>query len=479
MNGKDIKINRHPAVAGQFYPAHPDVLQREVESLFSMAAPQKQGRVRAVISPHAGYIFSGTVAASAFNQLDDKASYRRVFLIASSHQAHYNGASVYCDGDFIMPYGRELVDTEIGEMLTEVYPELFTDNPSPHLNEHSIEVQLPFLHYKLQNSYRIVPIIIGTNSPEICKRLASALKPYLNKDNLFVISSDFSHYPAYEAAKSVDSATGQAIISNSPQNLLSALDINAHKHIPQLVTSLCGWTSVLTLLYMTENEPAFCYNEICYKNSGDAKEEGSRNQVVGYWAISVTEKQEETERFTLSDAEKQVLLKEARDSIGRLFRKADTPPAAIESYPQALRTRCVAFVSIHNQGELRGCYGHMEEDKPLLQNVREMAQWAAARDSRFRPVTPEELNEVDIEISVLSPLRKIRNITEIEMGVHGIFIRKGMNRGVFLPQVATETGWSKESFLGHCARDKAGIGWNGWKEAEISVFTATIIREKE
>ena len=108
-----------------------------------------------------------------------------------------------------------------------------------------------------------------------------------------------------------------------------------------------------------------------------------------------------------------------------------------------------------------------------------MAQWAAARDSRFRPVTPEELNEVDIEISVLSPLRKIRNITEIEMGVHGIFIRKGMNRGVFLPQVAIETGWSKESFLGHCARDKAGIGWNGWKEAEISVFTATIIREKE
>jgi len=177
--------------------------------------------------------------------------------------------------------------------------------------------------------------------------------------------------------------------------------------------------------------------------------------------------------------EKKLLLQEARKSVEKLFRKVEQPLLNIQDCSAKLKTKCGAFVSIHNQGKLRGCFGHMEEDKPLIQNVHEMAVWAAKRDSRFVPVSEEELEDIDIEISVLSPLRKIKDIAEIKLGVHGIFIVKGFYRGAFLPQVATETGWDMENYLGHCARDKAGIGWDGWKNADIYIFTATVFGEKE
>lgn len=479
MNDMHQFINRHPAVAGQFYPANADVLQQELAVLFAKATPKQYEHVRAIICPHAGYVFSGEIAASAFNQIDESVSYKRIFLIASSHRAHFEGASVYCDGDFMMPYGKEEVDTELGKTLAELYPELFSDDRSPHIREHSIEVQLPFLHYVLKGKYKIVPIILGTSSPAECKRIASVLKPYLIAGNLFVISSDFSHYPDYENARMVDLVTEQAIVSNNPEHLLYVLKENARKHIPQLATSLCGWTSVLTLLYMTEDDHSFFYQGIKYSNSGDAKAYGERDQVVGYWAIALTERKEKQGEFTLSEKEKEQLLQEARRSIENLFRESDRPPLDIHNCSATLKTRCGAFVSIHNQNKLRGCFGHMEEDKTLIQNVQEMAVWAAKRDSRFAPVVKEELEKIDIEISVLSPLQKIHNISEIVLGVHGVFIVKGPYRGVFLPQVATETGWDMENFLGHCARDKAGIGWDGWKNADIYIFTATVFGEKE
>ena len=291
---KNSSINREPAVAGQFYPASAEKLQRDVETYFSEAVPQKYTNVRALISPHAGYVFSGGVAASAFNQLDENADYERIFLLASSHHYHFNGASVYCHGDFIMPYGREKVDTDFGKQLVASHPEIFTDNPAPHAREHSIEVQLPFLHYKLKKEYKIVPIVIGTSQPEMCFEIASALKPYLSEKNLFVISTDFSHYPDYESAKIVDAATAKAILSNNPENLLDVLAKNQNRGIPNLLTCLCGWTSVLTLLYMTYNNPIYEYREVDYRNSGDAIY-GNYREVVGYWAIVLIQKKEYNE----------------------------------------------------------------------------------------------------------------------------------------------------------------------------------------
>ncbi|MBP9016227.1 MAG: AmmeMemoRadiSam system protein B, partial [Paludibacteraceae bacterium] len=160
-------IDRKPAVAGKFYPAKADELEKEVDIFFKNAVPKQLERVRAIICPHAGYVFSGKIAASAFNQIDRNRTYKRIFLIGSSHYKYFDKASVYCAGNFLMPYGEEKVDTDFGRKLVINFPEWFTDDPTPHLNEHCLEGQLPFLHHVLRKNYVIVPILIGTAHPSV------------------------------------------------------------------------------------------------------------------------------------------------------------------------------------------------------------------------------------------------------------------------------------------------------------------------
>lgn len=457
-----------------------DMLQREVVSYFRDAVEKKHDHVRAIICPHAGYIFSGKVAASGYRQIDEYAQYKRVFILASSHHSYFNGASVYCHGDYLMPYGAEKVDREVGKKLVEEHPGLFTDDPNPHMKEHSIEVQLPFLHYTLKNPYAIVPIILGTSDASTCQRLAQALKPFLTKDNLFVVSTDFSHYPDYNSAISVDAATEQAILKNDPQKLLEILSENKQKQIDNLHTSLCGWTSVLTLLHMTGNNQRYAYHGVDYRNSGDEKVYGNRHEVVGYWAIAVTESTTSAKKeFSLTEEDKTALLGEARSTLEKHFKRREISLPGLSGCSDAVNAPCGAFVTLYNRGDLRGCIGMVSTHEPLLKTVHDMALSAAKSDYRFSPVTAEELDQIDIEISVLSPLTKIKDISEIELGKHGIYIVQGRSSGIFLPQVAEETGWDLENYLGHCARDKARIGWDGWKRATVYTFTATVFGEKE
>lgn len=478
MNTDFSAFDRHPAVAGQFYPADARELEKQLERLFQEALPNNHEQVRAVISPHAGYVFSGRIAASAFNQIDTSVAYQRVFILGSSHHFRFEGASVFCGGDFIMPYGSHAVDVEFASELIEKYPALFSDYRPAHYRDHCIEVQLPFLHHQLKGNYKIVPIILGTNNPEICWEIALALKPYFNPDNLFIISTDFSHYPSYDDAIQVDKATKNAILSGNPTSLRATLADQAHKRIPNLLTGLCGWTSVLTLMYMTEKESNLCCEAVEYCNSGDVRHYGERDQVVGYWAIVVKEKSAgEKDEFALTETEKKILLQEARRTIENLFGTSGIAKPTIIS--ETLQAKCGAFVTLHEYGRLRGCIGMIAADKPLVETVRKMALSAARHDHRFMPVTEEELDEIEIEISVLSPLKLIHDVSEIKLGIHGVFIRQGSHTGVFLPQVATETGWSLDEFLGHCARDKAGIGWEGWKDADIYTFTATVFQEEK
>jgi AmmeMemoRadiSam system protein B/AmmeMemoRadiSam system protein A len=472
-----MKGDRVPAVAGKFYPVDSEKLKREVEHFALSAIPKKYERVRAVISPHAGYVFSGGVSASAFNQLES--TYKRVFIIGSSHQVSFNGASVFCEGDFLMPYGKEVVDRSTGKLLTEQHPELFTSDPSPHLYEHSLEVQLPFLNNALKADYQIIPVIIGTSRPETCKALAAALKPWFTIENLFVISTDFSHYPDYHDANYVDGVTKDAILDNDPQTLLATLKRLKDEHISHLATSLCGWTSVLTLLYITSEDKSVEYNAVEYKNSGDARYYGDKERVVGYWAIAVCEKRiSENSEFLLSEKDKSSLLAIARETVKSAALYGSKGKLAVEpsDLSPALKTNCGAFVTLHKRGRLRGCIGHLTGDMPLYRMVQEMALASALHDYRFPTIREEELIDIEVEISVLSPLKKIGSPGEIVLGKHGIYIVKGRKSGVFLPQVATETGWSKEEFLGHCSRDKAGLEWDGWKDAQIYIFTVLVVR---
>jgi AmmeMemoRadiSam system protein B/AmmeMemoRadiSam system protein A len=468
-----------PAVAGQFYPGQPEKLSRLLEELFHEAVPYQGRPARAIMSPHAGYVFSGSVAASAFNQIDRKASYKRVFILASSHQQHFEGASVYGDGDYIIPTGRLKVDRETARLLAANHPAILSNDPQPHLREHSVEVQLPFLHYILGDSVPIVPIILGTSRPDSCQQLAEALRPWFTADNLFVVSTDFSHYPPYKEAVDIDARTKDAIVSNDSKRLMEALKDRSAYQVPGLVTRLCGWTAVLTLAYLTEGNPNLEYLPIAYRNSGDATPYGDKSQVVGYWAISVTEKKQEESEFSLSESDKKTLLQLARETIEQVLQNGKMPVPNASDLPDTLKKPCGAFVTLLRKGQLRGCIGTMIGRQPLYKTVQDMAVSACLHDYRFPPVSAAELEDIEIEISVLSPLQRIHDVSAIELGKHGILMVKNGRSGVFLPQVATETGWTLEEFLGHCARDKAGIGWDGWKTAELYLFTATVFSEKE
>lgn len=477
MGERSQQIDRKPQVAGSFYPSDSLELQSALSEAFSKAEPKKtSGNVVAIISPHAGYIYSAKVAASAFNQIDDSKHYEHIFVIGSSHHDVFEGASIYTSGDYITPLGHVRSDS-LGKSLVNNF-KVFTDNASPHMGEHTIEVQLPFLQYKLKKDIAVIPIILGTQSPETCQEIAKALRPYLNEKNLFVISTDFSHYPSYNTAQQVDAFMADAVISNTPATLISAVEGIEKRGSTNLLTGMCGWTSVLTLLDITSTLPNITIQKVDYQNSGDTRYV-DKSRVVGYVAMAVASNASSNNQdFKLTKNDKQHLLTIARTSIDQYIRNHEKIKIIdTNSLSASLKTKCGAFVSLHIQGKLRGCIGSFRTDKPLYEVVQEMAIAAATSDYRFNRVTCEEVNSLEIELSVLTPMRKITSIDEIVLGKHGIYIKKGSKAGTLLPQVATDNNWTKEEFLGYCARDKAGIGWNGWKDAQIYTYEAIVFSE--
>lgn len=476
---QESQHDRQPAVAGQFYPSDKSDLQSTLKDLFARAVPSRHFQdVVAIIAPHAGYPYSGEVAASSFNQIDPTRQYDNVFVLGPSHHVGFEGASIYTDGDYVTPLGALHVNRKLAQQLI-ASSKVFTSRTDAHAEEHSVEVELPFLQYLMKQDISLVPIVVGASDPQTCEKIATALRPYLNTRNLFVISTDFSHYPSYDDAQSVDKATADAVLSNSVRNLVSTLDLNERKQVPNLVTSMCGWSCVLTLLYMTEDNPRIQLTKIEYRNSGDSPI-GDKRRVVGYCSIAVSLKEEvRPSGFNLPGRDRRDLLAIARSAVEQYVRNGTVPVLDSARYSDALKTGCGAFVTLNEDHSLRGCIGHFGSDEPLFRVVQEMAIAAATHDYRFQPVAERELGKIDFEISVLTPMRRIHSIDEIELGKHGIYIKKGASGGTFLPQVATETGWSKQEFLGHCAQDKAGIGWDGWKDAEIFIYEALVFGESK
>jgi AmmeMemoRadiSam system protein A len=185
------------------------------------------------------------------------------------------------------------------------------------------------------------------------------------------------------------------------------------------------------------------------------------------------------DEFKLDDKDKKDLLLIARKTVVEYVKNHITPEINAKNLSAAIKTNCGAFVTLRKHGDLRGCIGRFDSNEPLYKVVQDMAVASSTQDYRFKPVGPDEIKELEIEISVLTPMRRIDSIDEIELGRHGIYIKKGFRSGTFLPQVADETGWTKEEFLGHCAQDKAGIGWDGWKDAELYIYEALVFSEKE
>ena len=477
--------------AGRFYEGNPQVLSHEVDSLLARHANDgTYDNVAALIVPHAGYYFSGNVAASAYMALDSTKQYKRIFLLGPSHHEWLDGASVNTEADYYAtPLGQVKVDHETAVKLTTDCTDL-TDSasntdkilfyePKAHDREHCLEVQLPFLQrfFTLHSSLStkevppIVPIIISTNDFQKLQQIAETLKPYFTDENLFIVSSDFSHYPSYDDACAVDAKTGKAIESGDVSQFIATIQANARSGIRNLATSACGELAIVTLMLMMDSQ--YQVKHLLYQNSGDI-DNYDPTRVVGYHAFAILRGEEKT--FSLSDKEKKTLKDIAYNSIKDSL---DGKPVAVANSSlftlhSSLKEKCGAFVSLHKQGRLRGCIGHFGEDVPLYEIVAEMARAAAFEDPRFQPVTHDELDDLDIEISVLTPMRRIQSLDEFQLHKHGIYIKKGYRSGTFLPQVADEVNWTKEEFVGHCSQDKAGLGWDGWRDAELYVYEAIV-----
>lgn len=460
-DGRNI---RPAAVSGTFYPADKEALSTFINRVLSETPSSTHtGDLKGLIVPHAGYIYSGKVAAHAYTLLKNK-KYDTVILIGPYHKALLDGVSIWTRGAWETPLGRMTIDQESAETLFKEDPD-FQLSPAYHLGEHSLEVEVPFLQTILPDA-KLVPVLI--NQPAYSKKLAQALVKLLQntkKSILVLISTDMSHYhPAAQALK-IDHYTLDLIREKSPNLLEKALLSNK--------SELCGGSAVLTLLEMIKIQPNDTLEIRDYNHSG--KITGSDESVVGYMAAAVYRIEPE-ETASYSSEEKGLLKQIAWDALKNHFKIGESQQIAMPTDPKLLEHRAV-FVTLRSikDGELRGCIGRVEAAAPLYEAVRHMAIEAATQDSRFSPVSAEELKDLSMEISILSPSHLVKSTDKIVMGKHGVsLVYKGDKKGVFLPSVALETGWSKEKFLDELCRQKSDLPEKCWRDPDAQFLLFTV-----
>jgi len=464
---------RKPAVAGMFYPAGKEDLAKQIEGFLNNGKTGPQPKM--LIVPHAGYDYSGPVAGYGYKLLQDK-KISTVIILASSHNFPVSGAIVDNNDTWETPLGSVGVDKKITDKLVSRGMKY---DLGPFVPEHSLEVQIPFLQKTLPAGFKIVPILVGDMDSAQMQKFASSIAANISENTLVVVSSDMSHYPQYEDAEKADQKTIQSILTGEVDKFNAEISELEKENIPNALTFMCAKPAVDLALMLSKQLNIKDIKLIKYANSGD--ETGDKSRVVGYSAIGFFGGQNgnnDTQKSELiKQSEQKELLKIARDSVEGYVKNGKLPNFDIvgTQHPK-LKQKFGAFVTLNNSGNLRGCIGLMESSMPLYQTISQMAVAAAVKDPRFNPVSQEELSKLKYEISVLSPMKRVKDANDIDIGVHGVEVKKGMNSGVFLPQVAEETGWSKEEFLNHLCQDKAGLPADCWKDSatEIYVFTAQV-----
>jgi AmmeMemoRadiSam system protein A len=318
---------------------------------------------------------------------------------------------------------------------------------------------------------------MGDQSYESSRALGVALAKLIQNDKkdgggtLIVASSDLSHYHPYDEAVKIDRKTIHA---------LEAWDYySMSRNFQTRVWEACGGAPIVAAMIAAERMGANQAQVLKYANSGDVV--GDRSRVVGYSAAVFVKAQgaKAAEPFSLSEQEKSELLALARQSVEHAVEKNEAyqPQASVS---EALSRELGAFVTLREAGALRGCIGYTSATKPLYLTVRDTATLAALRDPRFRPVSAAELPQLDYEISVLSPLRRVVDVKQIVVGQHGLLMKNGTHEGLLLPQVPVEEKWDRQTFLEHtCA--KAGMRTDCWKDenTDIFMFTAVVFGERK
>lgn len=465
----DIK---QPNVAGAFYPANPRELSRTIESLLAQANPPPQeGNIFALISPHAGYDFSGSTAAYGYKLIKGK-SYKTAIVIGPSHYYGFSGVSVYLGGVFRTPLGDLEIDGEFARKLLYKDDKILFE-PRAFEREHSIEVQLPFLQ-KVLPDFKIVPIVMGDCSFSTCQRLADLLKEAIagRLDVLVVASSDMYHGYDYEEGDIIDNLTLDYLRNMDAEGLYNGLRQNK--------LQLCGGMPVVLAILLAKDLGHHSLSVLKHTNSAVVTGRMVKGVwTVGYGSCIIDTDQKKGEAAMLNRDQRKRLLEIARGSIETYLKSGKK--IELTEKDSTLLKEMGAFVTLHKYGQLRGCIGNIIGNQPLYLTVRDMAVESATGDPRFPPVESDELKNIEIEISALSPLEKVDSADKIQLGVHGVLIRRGPRSGVFLPQVAEETGWSKEEFMSNLCVHKAGLSPHAWKDknTEIYIFTAEIFSERE
>jgi MEMO1 family protein len=437
---------RPAAVAGSFYPSDPAVLAAEVEEHLGAAAPGESARApKLLVVPHAGYVYSGPVAANAYALLAPwRGQVTRVVLLGPTHRVAVRGLAVPSVAAFETPLGRVPLDQAALALIAGLPQVVASD--AAHAQEHSLEVQLPFLQTVL-GDFTLVPLAVGQASAEDVAQVLTRL--WGGDETLIVISSDLSHYLPYRQAQAADRATVDRILRLDP-----ALDHH----------QACGATPLAGAL-LAARAHGLSARLLDLRNSGDTA--GDRSRVVGYCAIAFEpgvraadlQGGERSEQDSTLGA---ALVARARNAIADAF----ALPTGHEPGHAALRAPGATFVTLKLRGELRGCVGGLQAVRPLADDVRMHALCAAFRDSRFEPLQVEEFEELEIEVSLLEPALPLPARSErdahaaLRPGVDGVILEWRGQRATFLPQVWEQLPEPRE-FLAALKR-KAGLPADFW-----------------
>lgn len=447
------KIVREPVVAGIWYPADAGELDSLVGQYLNNSEKIGQGNVKALIVPHAGYRFSGQAAAYAYNQLED--NYDTLIVLGPSHHYSFLGASILNVTHYKTPLGEIKLSDKAKELLKSEY---INTVPQAHSEEHSLEVQLPFLQ-KTLGDFELIPIVIGNANPN---DLAKTLMPYIDSKTLIVASTDMSHYHPYEECVAIDS---RCINSITKMDIAEAAKCE-----------MCGDLAVITLM-MIAKEKGWVPKLLKYANSGDVT--GDKSAVVGYAAIGFYD--EETKE--VNNEEQEFLLKLARLTLELALKEGKQPVVDESKLTQKLKTVQGCFVTLEKNNLLRGCIGHILPQKQLYQCVIENSVNAALHDSRFSAVEYGELEDIEIEISVLSVPEELKFdspqdlLNKLSPHVDGVVLKSGAQTSTYLPQVWEQIPDKQEFLANLCA--KAGLSTNCWQqpEAKIETYQAQVFKE--
>jgi MEMO1 family protein len=472
---------RAPAVAGLFYPAAKPLLSQTLEGLLERAPAHYIPRLKGLVCPHAGYAYSGLTAANAYKALTGR-GVQTVIILAASHYAAFPGASIPNVDAYQTPLGTVPISEQaqrlVGINPFVLEPQCLVQRPAwwtqaskpappagqdtPETWEHSVEVQVPFLQKTLQD-FSILPVVFGEADPEL---VAKVLAGMIDDKTVVVASSDLSHYHPYDEARQLDNRCVRAICN---------LDVDAMK-----TQEACGKLPILALMHLARLK-GWKTQLLDSRNSGDVA--ADKDRVVGYTAIAFYEPTPEQiaapERKLLLDLARRTLVNVATNP-GSLGPEVN----AAELAPKLSQTRA-CFVTLTENGTLRGCIGHILPQESLYQAVMHNARNAATRDPRFRPVQPEEVDRIKIEISVLtepdplpftSPEDLLNKLRPYE---DGVMLRIGPRGATFLPQVWAQIP-DKVEFLSQLSR-KAGCEPSAWRgnDTSVSIYHVEAFEESE